>query len=278
MVRIITDSASDFEPLELQLLNVECVPMTINFGDVTYKENINLTKRMFYNLLKTHSQTPKTSQPSPECFEKIFKEAEKKGDEVVAILISSKISGTYQCGKYVSSGFKNKIYIIDSLSASAGERLLVEEAVRMRNKGYGAKEIVKHIENVKEKMRLYAVVESGDFLKKGGRLPHSAHKINNIKNIKPVIEMENGTIKLLHKSLGSQRGIQYMINQLHKAKPDLEYPFHIMYAHNHNVGVEVKKALLERGYPMSDHCLVNVGAVIGSHIGKNSCGIVYVEK
>lgn len=276
MVRIITDSASDFEPLELQLLNVESVPLSVTFGNITYKENVNLTKRMFYNLLKTHNMPPTTSQPSPECFEEIFRNAENQGDEVVAILISSKISGTYQCGKYASSHFKN-IHIIDSKTASAGQRILVEEAVRMRNSGHSSEEIVNHLEILKEKIRLFAVIDSGDSVKRSGRLSES-EKINNISNIKPILTLDKGAPKLIHKAIGTQRGINYIIKQLQNHKPDTNYPFHIMYAHNHHIAVKFKEQLIECGYHMTDHCLVNIGAAIGSHIGVNSCGIAYVEK
>lgn len=274
MVNIITDSAADFEPLELQLLNVKAVPMSVTFGNVTYRENINLTKRMFYNLILIQPQPPTTSQPSPADFEEVFKD---KNSESVAILLSSRISGTYQCGKYIADN-NNKIHIIDSKTASAGQRLLVEEAVRLRNKGCNGREIVSHIEKLKNKIRLFAVVENSSFMKKGGRLPHTAHKINNIKNIKPVITLEDGEVKLKHKALGTKRAIEYMIRQLKKYPPDMKYPFHIMYANNHSIGVAVKEMIMDSGFPMTNHSLVNIGATVGSHIGVGSCGIVYVEK
>lgn len=279
MVQIITDSAADFEPDELELLNVSCIPMTVTFGNVTYKENINLTKRIFYNLLKMQNEFPVTSQPSPHQFEIAFKKAAENGKEIVAIFLSSKLSGTYQGAKFVSSSFSHKnCYIIDSLNASAGQRILVEEAVRLRNMGKSAKEIADNLEILKKKIRLYACLDTLEYLEKGGRISHSSAKIASIANVKPVITVEKGKVQLKHKSLGMQRGIKYMEKQLNSFPPDLQYPFHILYSHSHSQGVALKESLMKSGYQITNHSLVNVGAVVGSHIGANACGIAYVEK
>ena len=133
MVMIITDSASDFEPLEISLLDIDVIPLTISFGNINYKENVNLTKRIFYNLLTMQDAHPKTSLPSPKLIEDTFSKI-SPNDQIVGIFLSSHLSGTYQSVKYFSKKRKN-CYIIDSQSASAGERILVEEAVKMRNEG-----------------------------------------------------------------------------------------------------------------------------------------------
>ena len=123
MVRIITDSAADFEPLEISLLDIEAIPLTVSFGNVHYKENVNLTKRIFYNLLTMQDAHPKTSLPSPKLIEDTFSKI-PPNDQIVGIFLSSHLSGTYQSVKYFSKNRKN-CYIIDSHSASAGERILV---------------------------------------------------------------------------------------------------------------------------------------------------------
>lgn len=276
MVRIITDSASDFEPLEISLLDIEAIPLTVTFGNVHYKENINLTKRIFYNLLTMQDAHPKTSLPSPQQIEDVFKNI-PPDDQIVGVFLSSHLSGTYQSVKYFSKSHKN-CYIIDSMSASAGERILVEEAVKMRNQGKSALEIYNHLEKLKHKIRLYACIDNIEFLQRGGRISSSKAKISSIANIKPVITMEDGKVVLAHKSIGMKRGMNYIIHRLSHNKPDYKYPFHIMYTHVHHQGVILKESLMEAGYNINNHSLVNAGAVIGSHIGTNSCGIAYVSK
>lgn len=279
MVKIITDSGADFEPEEIDLLNIECIPMPVTFGNVTYKENVNLTKRIFYNLLKTQPQLPVTSQPSPHQFEKTFKNILAKGEDCVGIFLSSKLSGTYQGAKYVSDSLEMKnCYIIDSLTVSAAQRLLVQEAVKLRNAGNSAKEIAKEIMHLREKVQIYACLDSLHHLEKGGRISYASAKIGTIANIKPVVRIVDGKVNLCHKALGIQRGIHYIEKQLEKQKPNTKYPINILYSHDHSRGVALKESLIKKGYPMSNHSLVNVGAVIGTHIGIGACGIAYVEK
>ena len=276
MVRIITDSAADFEPLEISLLDIETIPLTVSFGNVHYKENVNLTKRIFYNLLTMQDSHPKTSLPSPKLIEDTFSKI-PLNDQIVGIFLSSHLSGTYQSVKYFSKNRKN-CYIIDSHSASAGERILVEEAVKMRNQGKCGSEIFNRLENLKHKIKLYACIDNIEFLQKGGRISSSKARIGSVANIKPVITMEDGKVVVAHKSIGMKRGMNYIIHRLNHNKPDLKYPFHIMYTHIHHQGVVMKESLMEAGYNINNHSLINAGAVIGSHIGTNSCGIAYVSK
>lgn len=276
MIRIITDSGADFEPKEIELLNITVVPLYISFGDVTYQENVNLTKNIFYNLLKLQNQFPTTSQPSPNHFREIFSKIKRQGDEALCIFMSSKISGTYQNGKFVAKEFN--IPVIDSESACGGERILVEEAVKLRNQGKSLWEIISAVENLKKRLKLFACINTTEFLQRSGRIPHFASKISTIASIKPVISMSQGKVQLVHKSIGMARGYHYILHRLKKYRPDTKYPIHIIYSHDHGQGVKLKEFLIGNGYPLDNHSLVNIGAVIGSHIGPGACGVAYVAK
>ena len=268
MIKIFTDSGADLEPNELEILDIKCVPLSVTFDNITYKENINLTKKGFYKLLKLKKEKPTTSQPSPEDF---FKLLENNGDEYIGIFLSSKISGTYQNAKYCFTNFN--CYPIDSESASAGMRILIEESIKLKNQGLSAKEIVMKIEELKKRIVVIACVDSPEYLLKGGRI-----KASMMSTIKPIVAIEQGKITLIHKCIGTQRGINYIANKVVKNHPDFSYPFHIMYADNHSMGVKLKEKLLSDKLPINNHSLVNVGAVIGSHTGPNAFGVAYVKR
>ena len=203
MVRIITDSAADFEPYELEKHNIICVPMQISFDDNEYKENENLTKTQFYELMENSGVFPKTSQPTPYDFEVFLESFKDSGDECVIITISSALSGTYQNAFLV----KNMLcyegcYVVDSLNATAGERILVEYAVKLRDEGKSAKEIFDELEILKTKIKLFACVDTLEYLHKGGRLSKTAYTVGTIANIKPVIRVsEEGTVEVSAKAI-----------------------------------------------------------------------------
>ena len=135
MIRILTDSATDFTQEELQKLNVRCVPMTIAFGGDTYTDGVDLPQEIFWQRMEA-GQTPKTSQPSPDAFLREFEAAKAAGDSVLCVLISSALSGTLQSA-LIAVGMTEDldVALVDSLSATVGERLLVQEACRMRDAG-----------------------------------------------------------------------------------------------------------------------------------------------
>ena len=176
MIRIITDSAADFEPHELKENNIYCVPMQISFNDVEYKENENLSKEQFYELLEKCDCFPKTSQPAPHDFEVLLKEFMKNNDECIIITVSSSLSGTYQNASLVKNilAYEN-CYIVDSLNAAAGERLLTDYAIKLRNGGKSAKEIFDELEILKTKIKLYACLDTLEYLHRGGRLSKTAY-------------------------------------------------------------------------------------------------------
>ena len=151
MIRIVTDSAADFEPWELEEKNIKAVPLSVIFGDKEYKENIDLTKERFYELLKTEETMPRTSQPSPQDYIDLIEEARENNDDIIIVTISSGLSGTYQSVAATKElvGY-DRCYVVDSLNGTGGERMIVEYAVRLRDEGKKAKEIVEKISALRE--------------------------------------------------------------------------------------------------------------------------------
>ena len=165
MVRIITDSAADFETVELQSMNITCIPLTVLFDEKEYQENVDLSKNEFYELLAGTEGFPKTSQASPQILQDLFENAHAKGEEAIYITLSSALSGTYQSAVMVQKmlGY-DTCYVVDGLNATGGQRMLVEYAVRLRDEGKSGAEICAAVEAVRRRVVLYACVDTLEYL------------------------------------------------------------------------------------------------------------------
>lgn len=292
MVRIVTDSASDLDKKTAEELGVICVPLTVSFGEEHFKENEELSRTEFYERLTTDSNFPQTSQVSPYAFEQIFKEAKEAGDEVVVILLSSRLSGTYQSGliaeqsvygdEIVETGKKPKkksCYVIDSHTASAGQQLLVEYAAMLREQGDSAKEIVQKVCRLRPNLRLLACVNTLEYLHRGGRISKVAAAIGTIIHVKPILFVkENGEPEIVARIRGNQKAIAYILEQIKIMQPDERYPIYIMYSYVDEGAKRLRKAIRMAGYQVRMKHVINVGAVIGSHVGPNAYGVAYVCK
>lgn len=280
MVRIITDSAAEFEPSKLREKDIICVPMQISFGDKEYKENENLTKAQFYELLESSEMLPKTSQPTPYDFETVIRDFRDNGDECVIITISSALSGTYQNAFIVKDTMEyGGCYIVDSLTATGGERLLVEEAARLRDSGKSAREIAELLEQLKGRVTLHAYVDTLEYLHKGGRLSKTAYTVASFANIKPLIYLsDEGKVEVSSKVLSLKSGINQICKKLEKEKPDKNYPMYIIYSNNRKNCDLLTEAVTACGFEIAEENIISIGATIGTHIGPNACGVVYVAE
>ena len=280
MVQIITDSAADFEPWEYEEMNVRCIPLCVSIGNTEYEENVNITKDMFYQLLADCKDFPRTSQAAPYTVECIFREAKDTGDEAVVIAVSSKLSGFYQNLLMVKNMMKySACHIIDSKNASGGNRLLVEHAVKLRDEGKSAREIVAEIEMLRSKITLFACMHTLEYLHRGGRVSNTAYAVGSIAHIKPIITLnEDGSVGLPAKTMGMRKGVAFLCKKILQSVPDEKYPIYVMYTADKTNGLLLAKKLAECGYIVPDERIINVGAAIGSHIGPNACGLVYIRK
>ena len=274
MVRIITDSAADFEPNELTQLNIACFPLKVMFGDHEYEENITLTKNRFYKLMLESQELPKTSQASPQVLIDLFEEAREQDEEAIYICLSSALSGTYQTAQMSRNMVDPEhCHVFDSRNATGGQRMLVEYAVRLRDEGKSAAEILTALEDVRDRIVLFACIDTLEYLYKGGRISHTVYKLGTLANIKPIITVEpNGGIGIPAKAMGMRKGMDIL--RKHLNNPDPDFPVYVMYTNNVYVAGNLKQRLGDNPpYP-----IIQVGAAIGSHIGPDACGLVYVAK
>lgn len=261
-------------------MDLSCVSMQVSFDNEEYKENVNLTKAQFYDILESSNVFPKTSQPTPFDFENLLRKFKGSGDECVIVTISSALSGTYQTAAMVSDMMEySDCYVVDSLNATGGERLLVHHAVNLRDEGKSAKEIFDELEALKGKIKLYACVDTLEYLYRGGRLSKAAYAMGTLANIKPVILVsDEGNVEVESKELSMKKGISSVCKMLQEYEPDTGYPIYIMYSKNSDNGELLAENVRKAGYEVLPENVVNIGATIGAHVGANACGVVYVAK
>ena len=280
MIRIITDSAADFEPKELEQLNITCIPLSVRFGDRDYQENMNLTKDQFYNLLIHSEELPKTSQAAPQILLDLFESAVAAGDEAIYFTLSSALSGTYQSAVMTKNMVDSQLcHVVDSCNATGGQRIILEYAAQLRDQGKSAAEIISGVDDIRSRIVLYACIDTLEYLYKGGRISQTVYKLGTLANIKPIITVEgDGSIGIPAKAMGMRKGMDYLCKQAETRPVDPEFPFYAMYTNTSAVAKALAEKLESVGISVPDDQIIQVGAAIGSHIGPNACGFVYVEK
>ncbi len=278
MVKIITDSTCDISKIEQINMGIEVMPLMVNFGEESYKDGIEITRSEFYERLEKVQELPTTSQVNPAEFEESFQKAIDNGDEVVAILISSELSGTFQSAKIaVDSIESDKIYLVDSTTASFGLALLVKEAVRLRDAGLSAKEIAEKIEELAKRVRLVAFVDTLKYLKMGGRLSATSAMIGSFLGIHPVLKVQDGKIH----PVGKARSIKSGLRKLHEflQEEPADYSFGFSFGHSNardriNSCIEFFTPIIET----KDYLVCNIGSVVGTHTGPGVMGVAYITK
>lgn len=278
MIRILVDSASDYLLEEAQKENLEFVPLTVMLNEVTYKSGIELKHDEFYEKLMAGKEFPKTAQPSPQDFLNIFEDAKEKGDDVICILLSSALSGTYQSANLAKNIAEyDRIFIIDSLSAVAAIRIMVGYAAKLAAQGLPAEEIVEKVEAIKSKVRIFAAVDTLEYLARGGRLSRTAAAIGELANLKPIITLApEGNLDVLGKTLGRVKAINYIMNQLESRTVDTDFPMYSVYTYGIENVEKLEKKLEKEGYHIDGQ--FQIGATIGAHVGPGAFGVIFVEK
>lgn len=279
MVRIFTDSAVDMTPAELERLNITCIGLRVRFGEDEYADGTELSQERFYELLLSSDELPKTSQPSPQILTDLFAEAVQAGDEAIYITISSGISGTYQTAAMVAEDAGAGCYVLDSRNVTGGQRMLVEYAAKLRDQGCSAQEILDKVGALRDRVTLYACLDTMENLYKGGRISHTAYTLGSMAQIKPLIHIsQEGKVTVPAKAMGMRKGMDLLCKHLQTQKPDGDFPVYVMYTNNRSVAETLAKKLAGQGFPIPDEQIIGVGAAIGTHIGPGACGIVYIAE
>ena len=279
-IRIVTDSAADYSAQEIEKRQITCIPMSVSFGDKEYLDGKDITKEEFFELLTTSKEFPKTSQPAPTSFLECFENAKEAGDTVIAILVSSALSGTFQNANLAKNMAEyDNIHIIDSKTATLGMRVLVDRAVKLRDAGASAEEIVAEVESLRPRLRIFAGLDTLEYLAKGGRISKAAATIGNLANLKPLITItEEGSVSLCGKQMGIRHACKQVAKLVMADEPDLNCPIYFLYSYDQKNCAAFLHTLKKSGLEIESPKVRGIGPIIGTHIGTGAFGIVYVAK
>ncbi len=275
-VRIITDSGSDILPGEYP--NVDVLPLSIAFGDATYQDGVDLTHRRFYELLVESDELPTTGQVNPYAFSQALARAHAAGEEAVIVTLSSKLSGTHQSAMVAAAEAKGHVRVVDSLNVCVGERILVELACRLAEKGLSAAQIADELEAARYRVHVVALLDTLEYLRKGGRISNAAGAVGELLSIKPVISIDEGRVVVLGKARGSKNG-RNLLNEQVKAAGGIDFsmPLALGYAGLSrkllDKYIEDSAGLWQEGYPAGDLPVYTVGATIGTHVGPGAIAL-----
>ncbi|MDE7076622.1 MAG: DegV family protein [Clostridia bacterium] len=280
MVKILVDTASDIDLTEAQKTGVELIPMKITIGEEEFLDGINLSHRQFFEKLIESAELPHTSQINPFQYEEEFEKLTADGSEVVAIVLSSRLSGTYAGAVQAAEKFGGKVHVVDSMNASLGERILCQHAVALRDAGKSAKDIAAELDRVKNNINLLAVLDTLVYLKKGGRISAVTAFAGEVLSIKPVVGVIDGEVKLVGKAIGSKKS-NNLLNKLAAEKGiDFSMPYGVMYS-----GLDdsmLKKYVADSGALWQGHTdnipSYMIGSTIGTHIGPGAIGVAFFSK
>ena len=280
MVRLITDSAADFEPFELEKLNISCIPIKVLLGDTEYEENVNLTKDQFFTLLKETGAAPKTSQPAPTVLMDLYEQAKAAGEEALYITLAAALSGTYQSAAMICDDADSDLcHVLNSCNATGGQRLQLEYAARLRDEGKTAAEIMEAVKAIQSKIVLFACIDTLEYLYRGGRISQTVYKLGTMAQVKPIIRVaEDGSIEVPAKAIGMRKGMDMLCKRIEQQKPSKDHNFYVMYTADRTIGENLAQKVRTLGIEVPEERIIQVGAGIGSHIGPNACGIVYVAE
>lgn len=278
MIRILVDSSSDYTVDEIKEKQLDLVPISITIGEKSYLDGFDMGRDEFYELLQNTEDFPKTSQPSPQAFLDIFSDVKEKGDEIVCILLSSELSGTYQSAVLAKSmADYDKIYLVDSLSATYTIKVMADYACRLRSAGLHAKEIAQHIEALKPRVKVLAALDTLEYLARGGRISKTAAAIGDLAKVKPIITLtEDGKIGVLGKCLGKNKAICAIIKHLNELGIDNTFPVYTIYSYGSGNCAAFEEKLHKESLETAGR--LQIGSAIGTHIGPEAFGIIFVAK
>ncbi len=278
-ITIITDSASDISQNNNK--GVTVLPMTITFGEENYEDGVSLTPDNFYMKLIESSALPKTSQVSPYAFGQAYENSLKSADYVIVITLSSKLSGTYQSACIAADDYDGRVFVIDSENVTVGEQILIDYALSLIDKGIEVNTIVSQLNTIKKRIHLVALLDTLEYLKKGGRISSGAAFLGNVLSIKPVIAIVDGEVSFLGKARGSKQGNNFLIQQV-DTYGGIDYSLPVLLGYTGCSTVLIDKyikdssSLWEGRIPVPD--IIQVGATIGTHIGPGGIAVAFFSK
>ena len=275
---IVTDTASDILEEEAQEMGIRLVQLDVLFGEDHCGSNTTQAFNDFYRMLTTREDFPMTSQPSPDSYLKLFKEAQEADEDVLVICLTSTISGTAVTARMTAdmSGHGDRIVVMDSRQAIVSQRILTEYAVKLRNEGKSLEEMVPLLESFRDRIQICGILDTLTYLQKGGRIPKPLAAVGNMLKIKPIVAVEDGNLTSPVKARGMKAAKKAIWKRLASAKLDPEWPVHFIYTSDRSMAEEFLPETQEQ-FDLPGTKITQIGSVVGAHLGPSAFGFAYVE-
>lgn len=277
-IRIIVDSASDITQEEAKKWNLDILPLKTIFGDEEYLDGVTMSHTQFFEKLVETDVLPTTSQIAPYDYDKKFAEIVNNGDTALCITLSSKLSGCYQSANIAAEGYEDHIIVVDSENVCIGEQILIQLADRLRKEGKTIQQIADILNQKKKDIRLIALLDTLEYLKKGGRISKTAAMAGKLLSIKPVIAIENGEVTILGKARGSKSGKNMLTEFVKKTGGiDFELPYCLAYSGLSDKLLKKYVADSEDLYRgnAEEFPISTIGSTIGTHVGPGAIAAAF---
>ena len=276
--RIIVDSTTDLLPHLAEQVHV--IPMTLRFGDQEYIDGVTIDRQTFYQMLIDSKEYPTTSQASPAKFAEEFEKAKEAGESAVVITVASKFSGTYQSARIAAEDYED-IYVVESGTVAVGGGILVERALELREQGLSAKEIAEKLNEEKEKIVIVALVDTLEYLKRGGRVSKSVAFAGTLLNIKPLIAVIHGEVLMAGKARGTKQGNTLLLQEIEKSG-GVDFSKPVLLGYTGLTDASLLKFIEESRSVLADHLLqvryTCISSVMGTHAGPGAVAVAFFKQ
>ncbi len=278
-IRIVIDSTADLAPG--REIHFTVIPMTVRFGQEEFVQGVTLSNTQFYEKLADCRELPTTSQATPYQFETAFREAIEAGDQVLVITLSAKLSGTYQSAMAAAAEFPGQVFVVDSTSVAIGTGILAELALQLVRSGMSAAEIAAELTVQRENICIIAMLDTLEYLKKGGRISSAVALAGGLLGIKPVVGMKDGGVAILGKARGSKQGNNMLVQQIHAVGGvNFEKPLLLGYTGLSDAllrqYIRDSAALWEENTDSLPSTLI--GSVVGTHVGPGAVAVAFFKR
>ena len=275
-VRIIVDSTVDISDRYKDQMRI--VPLTVRFGDEEYKDRVELGALEFYEKLVSSDRTPSTSQANISDFQSVLEEETKTADEIIIITLSSKLSGTFNSAMIAAEDYGDKVFVVDSLSVSIGAGILAEFAVELARAGLNARGIVKRLKVERENIKLLAVFDTLEYLKRGGRISATAAFAGSMLSLKPIVTVRDGEIAVLGKARGSRHANGYLTSEIERSV-GINFNKPLLFGYTGFDDSRIRSYIEESRHLYEGHLsepdIAIVGSVVGTHAGPGAIAIAF---
>lgn len=274
-VRIIVDSTADVTPEVAKRVGI--VPLTIHFGEEHFVDGVDIDNKAFYEKLVKSDVLPTTSQATPFAFAEAYQKAIDAGEDVVVITISSLLSGTYQSAVIAAEDFPGRVHVVDSKTVTLGSAILTDYALQLKDQGLDAASIAQKLTQERENIHLIALLDTLEYLKRGGRISKTVAFAGGLLSIKPIICLDGGEVNLIGKARGSKQGsLQLDQEILNAGGVDFDRPARLGYTGLSDEGLQ---KYLQGSSLMGDKCLPIsvVGGAVGTHAGPGAVAVAFFQ-